>query len=223
MKQNNSLNFYSRKLRFNYENIVEFLDLAGIDRYKQFRKSSSVSVRSNRFLFTDPTTLLLLKTPVLSTIDLVRQSVDSDGSILRTSRTTPMTNLLSMKTQSNSDAEIHYKFLEELKESQGSTGYINRNGTINFGVVLAGIHAVICKEHNLRVCELVMNILDLLFGLAVISSSEDEMYKKRLLNDRNNHRKTTSEESNEYIEEWLKQIDTIEDAKYELALDILLR
>ncbi|CAF5061810.1 unnamed protein product, partial [Rotaria sp. Silwood1] len=62
-----------------------------------------------------------------------------------------------------SDSEINYKFLEEIEEAQ------------------AGIHAVICKEHHLKVCELVMNMLDVLLGLAVISSTEDGMHKKQLL------------------------------------------
>ncbi|CAF4458926.1 unnamed protein product [Rotaria sp. Silwood2] len=78
------------------------------------------------------------------------------------------------KKISVTDSEINYKFLEEIEEAQGSSAYINRNDIINFGVVLAGIHAVICKEHHLKVCELVMNMLDVLLGLAVISSTEDE-------------------------------------------------
>ena len=65
-----------------------------------------------------------------------------------------------MKTYSISDSEVNYKYLEEIEEAQGSSGYINRSGTINFSVVLAGLHAVICKEYHLKACELVMNTLD---------------------------------------------------------------
>ena len=120
-----------------------------------------------------------------------------------------------MKTYSVSDSDINYKFLEEIEEAQGSSAYINRSGTINFGVVLAGIHAVICKEHHLKVCELVMNILDVLLGLAVISSSEDDVHKKQLLTVGNN--------GDEQVEEWLKQIDAKEEEKFQLAVDITLR
>lgn len=115
-----------------------------------------------------------------------------------------------MKTYSHSDSEINYKSLQEIPEAEGSSSYINRNGTINFNVILAGIHAVICKEYHLKVCELVMNILDVLFGLNVISSIEDE---KLLKNQRNN----------EYIEDWFEQIDIKENEKFQLAIDIILR
>ncbi|CAF1313295.1 unnamed protein product [Rotaria sp. Silwood1] len=81
-----------------------------------------------------------------------------------------------------------------------------------------GIHAVICKEHHLKVCELVMNMLDVLLGLAVISSTEDGMHKKQLLTIGNTG--TTSDD--EQIEQWLKQIDAKEE-KFQLAVDITLR
>jgi len=115
-----------------------------------------------------------------------------------------------MKTYSISDFEINYKSLEEISEAQGSNGYINRNGTINFSVILAGIHAVICKEHHLKICELVMNILDVLFGLNVILSTQNE----QLLID---------QQGNEYIDEWLEKIDIKENEKFQLAVDIILR
>ncbi|CAF4763200.1 unnamed protein product [Rotaria sp. Silwood1] len=104
------------------------------------------------------------------------------------------------KKISVSDSEINYKFLEEIEEAQ------------------AGIHAVICKEHHLKVCELVMNMLDVLLGLAVISSTEDGMHKKQLLTIGNTG--TTSDD--EQIEQWLKQIDAKEE-KFQLAVDITLR
>lgn len=128
-----------------------------------------------------------------------------------------------MKTYSVSDSEINYKFLEEIEEAQGSSAYINRSGTINFGVVLAGIHAVICKEHHLKVCELVMNILDVLLGLAVISSSEDDVHKRQLLTVGNTPTTNTAERTDEQVEEWLKQIDSKEEEKFQLAVDITLR
>jgi hypothetical protein len=64
-----------------------------------------------------------------------------------------------------------------------------------------------------------MNILDVLLGLAVISSSEDDIHKKQLLTVGNNG--TTSVD--EQIEGWLKQIDAKEEEKFQLAVDIALR
>jgi hypothetical protein len=123
-----------------------------------------------------------------------------------------------MKTYSISDSEVDYKYLEEIEEAQGSSGYINRSGTINFSVVLAGLHAVICKEYHLKACELAMNILEVLFGLDVISSTEDDIHKKQLIN-----KTIIDEKEYEQIEEWLKQIDIKENEKFQLAVDIILR
>ena len=111
-------------------------------------------------------------------------------------------NLLEMKTCSLSDAEIDYKCLETLEEAHGSRKYINRNGTLNFGVILAGLHAVICKDEHLKLCQTAMNILDVLFALSVISSGDE-------------HR-----EKNSF---WIEQIAAKDKEKFQLALDIVLR
>lgn len=193
--------------------------------------TATSSAKSSRLHLTDPA-LLLLKTSTISQPDrqpipiiatnssTARQSVDS---ILTSSKNpsspAQTTNLNTMKTYSVSDSEINYKFLEEIEEAQGSSAYINRSGTINFGVVLAGIHAVICKEHHLKVCELVMNILDVLLSLAVISSSEDDVHKKQLLTVGN----TGTANTDDQVETWLKQIDAKEEEKFQLAVDITLR
>ena len=210
------------------------MDLATTDRREHLSTAAVSSSKSTRLQLTDPA-LLLLKTSAISAPDrsalaaaaigASRQSVDS---MLNTTTTKPtaattVTNLTAMKTYSVSDSEINYKFLEEIEEAQGSSAYINRSGTINFGVVLAGIHAVICKEHHLKVCELVMNILDVLLGLAVISSSGDDLHKKQLLTVGNGGTTTTADRADEHIEEWLKQVDAKEEEKFQLAVDITLR
>ncbi len=203
------------------------MDLATNDRRENFPTSSSS--KSSRLHLTDPA-FLLLKTTTISqsdrsqlpaTTNTARQSVDSILNTTKTATPTPVltTNLNTMKTYSVSDSEINYKFFEEIEEAQGSSAYINRSGTNNFGVVLAGIHAVICKEHHLKVCELVMNILDVLLGLGVISSSEDDIHKKQLLTVGN----TGPTSADEQIEGWLKQIDAKEEEKFQLAVDIALR
>ncbi len=110
-----------------------------------------------------------------------------------------MSNLNTMKTYSFSDSEINYKYLEAIPEAQGSSGYINQDGTINFSLILAGIHAVICKEYHLKVCELVLNILDVLLGLNILLSTEDDIYQNQFL------------------------IDQSENEKFQLAVDIIFR
>ncbi|CAF3808214.1 unnamed protein product [Rotaria magnacalcarata] len=218
-------NLYKKpsKMRHFDDDRIEHLDLADTNRHRNFRKlSSTSSPHSDCFRFTDPN-VLLFKTSILNNIDSVGQPANFESTVQKLTVSRPTTNLTAMKLGSVSDSAINYKFLQEAEEAQGSNGYINRNGTVNFGVILAGIHAVICKEHHFKVCELVMNILDVLFGLTVISSTEDETYKKKLSNNGKEHIKTTFERTQEYIEKWLKQIDTIEDEKFQLALDIILR
>ena len=210
------------------------MDLANTDRRDNLATSSSSSIKASRLLLTEPG-LLLLKTIPINTIDRstlpmairndeTRQTADNllNAMNVNTMISVSGTNLNSMKTYSASDSTINYKFLEEIEEAQGSSAYINRSGTINFGVVLAGIHAVICKEHHLKVCELVMNILDVLLCLSVISSTEDDIHKKKLLTMR--HRRITNEDrEDEQTDEWLKQIDAQEEEKFQLAVDITLR
>ena len=57
----------------------------------------------------------------------------------------------------------------------------------------------------------------------VISSTEDDIHKKQLLNKRNNDITIIDEKEYEQIEEWLKQIDIKENEKFQLAVDIILR
>ena len=103
-------------------------------------------------------------------------------------------NLSRVKTLSQSDSNIHYKHLELLPESAGATGYIHSDGRMNFNVILAGIHAIVCKEYHLKIYELVLNLLDLLCHFNVLSS-----------NDQN------------------EQFDRMENEKFQLAIDIILR
>ena len=194
------------------------MDLATDDHQNNFGISLSSSKNSRLHLI--ETSSLRFKTSTIHSTDTILQSIDASNSTRKTSATAPITNLNAMKTYSMSDSEINYKFLEDIQEAQGSSGYVNRSGTMNFSVVLAGIHAVACKENHLKVCELVMNILDVLFGLDVISSAEDDMYRKQLLNSKNRDLTTIE---NEHIEEWLKRIDAKEDEKFQLAVDIILR
>ncbi|CAF4414152.1 unnamed protein product [Rotaria socialis] len=218
-------NLYKKASKMCYidDDRIEHLDLADTDRHRNFRKlSSTSSPHSGCFRFTGPN-VLLFKTSILNNIDPVGQSANFESTVQKLTVSKSTTNLTAMKLGSVSDSAINYNFLAEPEEAQGLNGYINRNGTVNFGVILAGIHAVICKEHHFKVCELVMNILDVLFGLTVISSTEDEAYKKQLSNNGNKYIKTTFELTQEHIEKWLKQIDTIEDEKFQLALDIILR
>ena len=156
-------------------------------------------------------------------MDTIGQSADSRLHPGRESATRSITNLTTMRSSTKSDSDIHYRCLEEPVEVQGSSGYVNRNGTMNFGVVLAGIHAVICKETHVKVCELVMNILDVLFGLAFVSSTEDDLLKRKWHNACKGERKSFGEQKSQPVDDWFIQIDSNEDDKFHLIVDIILR
>ncbi|UJR20708.1 hypothetical protein I4U23_023829 [Adineta vaga] len=211
------------KIRYIDEDGIEHLDLSSTNYYEHFGIPVSPS-SSNRLRLTEPT-LLLFRTSTINAKDtIIRRSTETSSTRrLTTTSTVPQTNLNRMKIYSASDSEIDYKFLTDIKEAQSSSGYINQSGTLNFSVVLAAIHAVICKEHHIKVCELAMNILDVLFGLAVIATTEDDMQKKYLFSNRNTNMMMMDEKENEHIEEWLKQMDMKEDEKFQVAVDIILR
>ncbi|CAF0857757.1 unnamed protein product [Adineta steineri] len=211
-------NFYQKinKIRYIDEDGIEHLDLANTGRYNHIGIPLSSSKHSR--LYPSEAGSLLFQTSMTNSKDMNRSSTDIDCNIKKSS-----TNLYTMKTYSISDSEINYRYLSELKEVQSSSGYINRTGTINFSVVLAAIHSVICKEHHLKICELVINILDVLFGLSVISTTEDDMHRQYLLNNKDKNINVIDEKENEHLEEWLKQMDAKEDEKFQLAVDIILR
>lgn len=127
-------------------------------------------------------------------------------------------NLTETKFLSLSDSQINYKDFRENEQTNGSSEFINRNGTLNFSVVLAALHAIICKDDQLKICELVMNNLDLLLGLAVISSSEEDQQKRKWFQFEKNQTNKI-----EIVEQWFNYVDNKDDEKYQIAMDIVLR
>ena len=137
------------------------------------RKSSSTfhltsTISSNPSTKKSPLEHLDLSTPHLHLLN---------PSVLLSNSTLTRSNQSRLKILSHSDSQIHYKHLEILPECPGSIGYIHSNGTINFNVILAGIHAIICKEYHLKIYQLVLNILDLLFNFNILSSNNDEKFQ----------------------------------------------
>ncbi|CAF1372114.1 unnamed protein product [Adineta ricciae] len=210
------------KIRYIDEDGIEHLDLASTNYYEHFGLPVSPSI-PNRIHLTQPT-LVLFRTSADDKKDtIIRRSTDTSSNQRQTTSTVPITNLNTMKVYSASDSAIDYNFLTDIKEAQSSSGYINRSGTLNFTVVLAAVHAVICKEHHIKVCEFSMSILDVLFELAVISTIEDDTQRKELFSARNTTMMISDDKENENIEEWLKHMDMKEDDKFQVAVDIILR
>jgi hypothetical protein len=168
-------------------------------------------------------TLFSFRTSRFGTMDTIGQSADGRLNPRPRSVSRSTTNLTNMRSSTKSDSDIHYRCLEEQLEVPGSSGYMNRNGTMNFGVVLAGIHAVICKDSHVKVCEWVMNILDVLFGLAFVSSTEDDLLKRKWHNACRRETKSYGEQRSQPVDDWFTQIDSKEDDKFQLILDIILR
>ncbi|XP_014671826.1 PREDICTED: protein unc-80 homolog [Priapulus caudatus] len=86
--------------------------------------------------------------------------------------------LLSKSTasiqRSSTDSNIRYT-VEELSEVAGTLHYTRKNGDIEYGVVLKAAHAVMMRETSLRVCEAVLNILDILLELGTPGKTPDEL------------------------------------------------
>ena len=72
-------------------------------------------------------------------------------------------------TRSQTDSNIFY-FLEGLDEASGSTHYITPDGRIDLQVVLKAVHAVTLRDTScsLRVCEVILNILQQLLHMHVL-------------------------------------------------------
>lgn len=73
-------------------------------------------------------------------------------------------------SRSLTDSNITYQG-EEMQEAQGSTCYITKEGDMDYQVVLKAVHAASMRESpccTLRVCEVILNLLELLVDLGVL-------------------------------------------------------
>ncbi|XP_046741999.1 protein unc-80 homolog isoform X7 [Diprion similis] len=73
-------------------------------------------------------------------------------------------------TRSQTDSNITYTG-EEIPEAPGSACYITKEGDIDYQVVLKAVHAVALRDNlccTLRVCENILNLLELLMDMGVL-------------------------------------------------------
>lgn len=75
--------------------------------------------------------------------------------------------------RSSTDTNIRYN-VEELSEVPGTLHYTRKNGDIDYLVILKAAHMVMMRETTLRVCEVVLNILDILLELGIAGSTGDD-------------------------------------------------
>jgi hypothetical protein len=202
----------SRSRRVHYidddddDDIIEQSDSTQTNKRDSFGTSSLLSNTKDRHLLMN-STLSALKSNRKSKLNRRQRTIDVLQSIGNSCETHP---------GNTSDTEIDYRCLEGTERVRTPNEYANRNGTINFGVILAGLHSVICKEDHWKICELTMNIVDVLFGLAVISSIDDDRDKKRCLDVDKDMLPMTNDD-------YYRQIDGKDNEKYHLAMDIILR
>lgn len=116
---------------------------------------------------------------------------------------------------SYSDSNINYQeSYEDLEGASGSTGLINSDGTLNLNMVLKGAHSVILKENSYKLCELVLNILENLINIDILSSEDiDNKLEEAKLSP------TLSESSLAYLD----SLELKFNENFYLAVDLALR
>uniref|UniRef100_A0A8D8WIK8 Protein unc-80 homolog n=1 Tax=Cacopsylla melanoneura TaxID=428564 RepID=A0A8D8WIK8_9HEMI len=81
-------------------------------------------------------------------------------------------------TRSHTDSNITYSSSEsDVTEAPSSTPYITRDGELDLRVVLMALHDVAHRNHisaTLRVCEVILNVLELIIDLGVLRMSPRE-------------------------------------------------
>ncbi len=86
------------------------------------------------------------------------------------------------KHRSLSDSGISYKEYDRAEDIFGNVGSIHNDGSLNLYIILKCVHAITYKENSTKICELTMNILEILLNIGVIPNKENEInlqsYKK---------------------------------------------
>ncbi len=116
---------------------------------------------------------------------------------------------------SYSDTNLNYQATyEEIEEASGCTGLINSDGTLNLNMILKGAHSVILKENSFKLSELILNILENLINIDILSSEEidDKLADARASS-------TLSESSISF----LNMLETKFNDNFYLAIDLTMR
>ena len=87
-------------------------------------------------------------------------------------------------TRSHTDSNISYTTTEDVQEVSGSVHYIQKNGHLNYLVILKASLHVANMETSARVCRVLLNILNCLFDLDIIEKKEVKVERKEGAKDK---------------------------------------
>ncbi|XP_049834730.1 protein unc-80 homolog isoform X4 [Schistocerca gregaria] len=108
-------------------------------------------------------------------VDSQLDAISLQGSLLNQERKPSL-------TRSQTDSNITYAG-EEVPEAQGSACYITKEGNIDYRVVLQAVHCAAMRDNvccTLRVCEVILNLLELLIELGVLKECEKGPGKEKV-------------------------------------------
>lgn len=98
------------------------------------------------------------------------------------------------------DSDINYSHEEEVHEVPGSVHYIQKNGHLNYKVILQAIHFIALNQATPRVCEVLLNIINCLLDLDIVERKQDVKLTESPENkkaDEGSSRSTTSDSAQE--------------------------
>ncbi|CAM1296426.1 unc-80 (predicted), partial [Pycnogonum litorale] len=80
-------------------------------------------------------------------------------------------NLTNNLTRSFTDSGIRYS-VNDVQEACGSTHYVTKDGCMDYAVILQALHSVMMRDGlcSLRVCELIISIIELLISLGLLKN-----------------------------------------------------
>eukprot|EP00105_Crassostrea_gigas_P024973 XP_011445404.1 PREDICTED: protein unc-80 homolog isoform X2 [Crassostrea gigas] len=102
--------------------------------------------------------------------------------------------------RSMTDSDINYSHEEEVHEVPGSVHYIQKNGHLNYKVILQAIHFIALNQATPRVCEVLLNIINCLLDLDIVERKQDVKLTESPENkkaDEGSSRSTTSDSAQE--------------------------
>jgi hypothetical protein len=91
-------------------------------------------------------------------------------------------NMIRIKKRSSSDCDIYYKKYDTSEEVVGSAGLVHNDGTLDLDIILKSVHAIVYKESSIKICEMTINILEILMNIGIIPNKE--RYRKLANNDK---------------------------------------
>ncbi|GLG97294.1 Protein unc-80 homolog [Gryllus bimaculatus] len=133
---------------------------------------------------TNPIITVTEHTPTPSPDYLKRQgSIDSQLDAISLQGSKQQSERKPSLTRSQTDSNITYA-TEEVPEAQGSACYITKEGDIDYLVVLKAVHSAAIRDNicTLHVCEVILNLLELLLDAGVLKGCNRESSSKADVN-----------------------------------------